>query len=374
MGSDAAPVERDMSAGYVPSMNMDAAQLVLSGALMGAAAFAFAVLLLNVAWNDTRPALAFIAVVLAATVTEMADVAGFYGRIPAVDLLFIPVFRGLAFLLAPMLWAHMITSLGSSPRSLLPHLLPALIVWGIFLATEGLQVGGRGLALAFWLVFSLHACGYGAAMLHMLIGRLRGLKDVFSTLPDTSVARLRRLWLVAALPVLSILVELLLARLLPLDEAARFVGGVLRMVALSTMLVLIVTDLMQPPEPENARAAPYARSRIPDPDLAAARILAAMDTGNLHRDPLLTLNGLARAARMPEHHVSQVLNQRLGLSFYDFVNGHRIDEAKTILAASDASVLDVAYDVGFNSRSTFYAAFRKITGQTPSAFRSGSRA
>jgi AraC-like DNA-binding protein len=51
------------------------------------------------------------------------------------------------------------------------------------------------------------------------------------------------------------------------------------------------------------------------------------------------------------------------------VNHYRIEKAKSLLLQSDQQVSRICYDVGFNSKSTFYAAFKKVTGVTPGAFR-----
>ena len=70
------------------------------------------------------------------------------------------------------------------------------------------------------------------------------------------------------------------------------------------------------------------------------------------------------------HYVSQVISQDLRTSFYELVNRHRIAEAKRLLHADpDETVLSIAMNVGFNSKSAFHAAFRRCTGITPSEFR-----
>ena len=71
-------------------------------------------------------------------------------------------------------------------------------------------------------------------------------------------------------------------------------------------------------------------------------------------------------------HLSQVINQSFDKSFFDFINSYRIQEAQQILKESSddkLTVLEVMYDVGFNSKSSFNTAFKKETGQTPTEFR-----
>jgi AraC-like DNA-binding protein len=91
-----------------------------------------------------------------------------------------------------------------------------------------------------------------------------------------------------------------------------------------------------------------------------------------HLDSRLTLRALCAQIRENPHYVSQVLNQDLGTTFYDFINRHRIESAKALLASnSRKTVLEIALEVGFNSKSTFNTAFRTHTGMTPTEYRRG---
>ncbi len=97
----------------------------------------------------------------------------------------------------------------------------------------------------------------------------------------------------------------------------------------------------------------------------------AMTNDALYHDPNLSLWTLANHIGASPNYVSQTLNDDIGESFFDFVNGYRIADAQSRLRDSDETVLAIAYDVGFNSRSSFYTAFGKVTGQTPTAYRQG---
>ena len=97
------------------------------------------------------------------------------------------------------------------------------------------------------------------------------------------------------------------------------------------------------------------------------RIVAARE---LMFDPLLTMPKLANAVGVTPNQLSYVLNQHLGKSFFDFVNEVRTYEASRLLIEeADRTILDIAISVGFNSKSTFNLAFKKIIGKTPSAYR-----
>jgi AraC-like DNA-binding protein len=75
-----------------------------------------------------------------------------------------------------------------------------------------------------------------------------------------------------------------------------------------------------------------------------------------------------RVGALPNQ-VSQTLNQEIGTSFFDYVARWRIEASKPMIMAGEASVLTTALEVGFNSRSTFYKAFKRETGMTPKAYR-----
>lgn len=108
-----------------------------------------------------------------------------------------------------------------------------------------------------------------------------------------------------------------------------------------------------------------------------AKLLRAMETEKLFTDGELTLQKLAGRLAIPAAHLSQVVNERLNQSFNDFINSYRVREAQVKLldpATSHYSILAIAEEVGFNSKSTFNSVFKKHTGLTPSEFRESSKA
>ncbi|WP_114087942.1 AraC family transcriptional regulator [Thalassospira profundimaris] len=87
-------------------------------------------------------------------------------------------------------------------------------------------------------------------------------------------------------------------------------------------------------------------------------------------DPLLTMPKMASAVGVKPNQLSFVLNRHIGKSFFDYVNEYRIQAAtQRLIESPDRTILDIAIEVGFNSKSTFNLAFKKITGLTPSAYR-----
>jgi YesN/AraC family two-component response regulator len=85
-----------------------------------------------------------------------------------------------------------------------------------------------------------------------------------------------------------------------------------------------------------------------------------------------SLSGLAKSISESSHHVSQVINEKLNQSFFEMLASYRVEEAKAILKTElgkKLTIEEIAEQVGYNSKSAFNTAFKKITSQTPSEFR-----
>lgn len=97
-----------------------------------------------------------------------------------------------------------------------------------------------------------------------------------------------------------------------------------------------------------------------------------MRTEKPYLAPALTLDQLAEKVGWPSRKLSQLINEHYQQNFFDYINSWRIQEARTILERSydpKLTVLEVMYQVGFNSKSSFNTLFRKKTGETPSRYR-----
>jgi AraC-like DNA-binding protein len=101
-----------------------------------------------------------------------------------------------------------------------------------------------------------------------------------------------------------------------------------------------------------------------------SRLISFMEQNKPHLDEDLTLQKLAAQVDMPEKELSILINQQIGKHFFDFINEYRIRDAKILLKdRPNLTVLEILYQVGFNSKSSFYTAFKKETGFTPSGYR-----
>ncbi|WP_136480032.1 helix-turn-helix domain-containing protein [Cognatitamlana onchidii] len=92
----------------------------------------------------------------------------------------------------------------------------------------------------------------------------------------------------------------------------------------------------------------------------------------LYLDPLLSMEVLAAELGMSKSYFSKLINSYSDFNFSDFINALRIEQAKRFLsnkAYSNYTIVAIGLECGFNSKSTFYAAFKKFTSETPSTFR-----
>jgi AraC-like DNA-binding protein len=115
----------------------------------------------------------------------------------------------------------------------------------------------------------------------------------------------------------------------------------------------------------------YQRSALQTSDLEriASKLKAHVFDEKLYLEANLNLFKLAKMTGVSTQNISQTLSQFLETTFFDFVNQARIEEAKNLLKENKKTVLEVSELVGFNARSSFYKAFKKETGMTPSEFK-----
>ena len=102
------------------------------------------------------------------------------------------------------------------------------------------------------------------------------------------------------------------------------------------------------------------------------KLQSLMQTEKPFLSSTFSLPILAKKLAVSQHHLSQILNESLGQSFFDFTAQHRIEEAKLLLKNQENAHLkieEIAEMVGYNSKSAFNTAFKKITGMTPSEFK-----
>ena len=118
----------------------------------------------------------------------------------------------------------------------------------------------------------------------------------------------------------------------------------------------------------------YRKSGLKPADARAlyADLVGYVDNERAFLDPDISLGSLARDLGYSTNHVSQVINEFDQCNFRDFINARRVAEAcRRLQDAQETNLLELAMDVGFNSKSSFNRAFRKFAGVTPSEYLAG---
>ena len=143
--------------------------------------------------------------------------------------------------------------------------------------------------------------------------------------------------------------------------------------------ILIFFKAIRNPEvfseiPDSVKTIKYEQSRLTQSEKQeyTSKLKSYFHEHQPYLNPGLSISDVAEQVGIPVKDLSQVINESLQKNFYDFINSYRIEEAKQMLTGEHSdkkTVLEILYEVGFNSKSAFNTAFKKYTGYTPTEFR-----
>ncbi|WP_128543865.1 helix-turn-helix domain-containing protein [Larkinella soli] len=282
---------------------------------------------------------------------------------------------GLVFLYGPLLYFYVRSFLGDPVgfRIILRHTSTTPIYWALLLlwsliGNEGNDLVEFGMANFFF----LQLIGYTLASLR----RVRRARQAGSA--DRAVLAWMNglLLLLLGVYALAFITTYLLAFGMP------FAAGLLPVVQVGCVGVvyvmsywaLVQPDLVKPRQEAAREQARYQNSALtaPDKEQYLRQILNYLEQKKAYLEPDLTLDGLAKQLGINRFYVSQVINEQLGKSFTDLVNGYRVEVAKQLLtdpAKAHFSIVGVGFEAGFNSKTAFNTTFKKVTGLSPSEYR-----
>lgn len=129
--------------------------------------------------------------------------------------------------------------------------------------------------------------------------------------------------------------------------------------------VLLQDELFTLPSPVNEK------TLTPEEEATLNHIMEYLEEEKPYLEPQLKLADLAQATDLSRHELSRIINTGTGQSFFDLINTLRIGtfiQAYEAAAEHEKSILQLAYQSGFNSKSAFNRAFRKVTGSSPSEY------
>lgn len=306
-------------------------------------------------------------------------IAGVYNKRPG--LYFLPIFYSFSF--GPLIWFYVQTLVNANfkfKKSDLFHFIPVVLQAGLYLVlacssyqvkywywmhvhrpfTYRIEFDGTWLSLTIYLVLSF---------------RLVRHYQVWVINNFSEVSRIKLNWLRAILLTLIFLcaqwfVEIILREQFGIyfnyDYSVELLGLFVLILGVAGLRQSSLSAVVyQPPAPEKA-----AIVFNPDPALLK-KIEQAMEKERLFLNPTLTLTEFSNAIGVNSWLVSRNINTGLNKSFNDFVNYYRVKEVKRRLGNGDLekfTLLAIAFDSGFNSKTNFNRIFKDQTGASPSAF------
>jgi len=116
----------------------------------------------------------------------------------------------------------------------------------------------------------------------------------------------------------------------------------------------------------------YSNTTLANVDIEACkdRLSQLMHNSKMYQNENLSLALLADEMKLSNHQLSELINSQFDMGFSQYIRAQRIEAAKQLLTTEpNASILSISMQVGFNSQSNFYAAFKEITGDSPGNFR-----
>jgi AraC-like DNA-binding protein len=271
-------------------------------------------------------------------------------------------------------------------KSNILHLIPAMIAFIVYLPFYFIAVSKDGVpgsettvlgTVISWILL-VHLLVYLFLSFRRLLSHSRAIKNSFSSLERINLNWLKfflsgfvLLWIVA----------------LYLDVARSDSQSINFMWLLVSLFMYVIgymglwqPDIFAGSEFREAKSAPkkYEKSTLSEENAEKhlEQLSQFMTAEKPFLDSDISLYGLAKKLSIPPHHLSQIINEKLGQNFFEFINGYRVEEAKVRLYDPQNAHLTIAaigLDSGFNSISAFNAAFKKHAGMSPSQFRVSPR-
>ncbi len=136
----------------------------------------------------------------------------------------------------------------------------------------------------------------------------------------------------------------------------------------------LTQPIIIPTEIENNKLKKYEKSSLTpeNSEKYLNKLLNIMESEKPFLKNDLTLQKLSDMLSVSPHHLSQIINEKMNQNFFDFINSYRIEEAKSLLLDKRGdllTILAIAEEVGFNSKSAFNIAFKRYTSMTPTQFK-----
>ncbi|WP_455203357.1 helix-turn-helix domain-containing protein, partial [Kaarinaea lacus] len=240
---------------------------------------------------------------------------------------------------------------------------------------------------------------YLVLAIRRLYRHARDIQDQFSYTERVSLVWARNLLIILSGLYITYIIQTLYFYFTPEQDTVEFISDILMLMIVIMIYVMGFLGLRQPAifsrlettsqdrlpdainhlsllelSPETRAEKKYKKSALDESmsDALLEDLLHHMEQKKPYLNGELTLPQLAAELGISPHYLSQVINERLKQNFFDFVNRYRVEEVKQCLSDptnNRGNIATLAFDAGFNSKSAFYTAFKKLTGMTPKQFK-----
>ncbi len=354
-------------------------ETVLIGAVIAQGFFASGVLVCK---HQNRRANPFLSLLVLGFSLWLCDtffrIANVYAQNP--NYYFLPIYFSLAFGPLTYFYTQALTKRSFTfRRKDLLHFLPVVIQLSVYLYLQGQDYAYRRwfwlevhrpytydfefflslISLFFYLLFSIRLVRQYQHWIKNQYSEISRISLHWMTLYLSLLSSLTILWLIDAL----------LRELLTFYSDQPFSALAMGI----AVLVLAAGGILQPDLTAQGidDAEPIPTEKPPIDNKLLNQIVHAMEKDQYFLDPDLSLKQFAQALDLPARQVSMHINQGLDQTFIDFVNHYRVEKVKKHLIQDDLynlSLLGIALDSGFVSKSTFNRVFKKHTGKSPSEY------
>jgi len=299
----------------------------------------------------------------------------------------------LLFTLGPLIYFYVkaLTSIDWKFRvTFITHFIPAAAFYIYFLPVYLLDEQGKMQLIsnaflnhkfiippAFYIVAVVHILTYLVFSVMRLLEHAKNIKNNFSFIDRLNLNWLKYL--------LIIYIALWFTFAIRVFFPSNLIWNISAFLSLLTMYIVGYFGYNQPvifPESMNNTLSvlnkeekkKYASSSLTEKELAeyVKKLQALMNNEKIFLNNDLKIGDVAEKINLPVYYVSQVINEKLGKNFYDFINEYRVDEVKKRFADTQydyLTILAIGFDSGFNSKTAFYSAFKRNTGMIPSEFK-----
>ena len=270
----------------------------------------------------------------------------------------------IAILIAPTLWLGFQSLASTTGFPTRQRLLMAAI---------GLVIGQLALFLPTAWSADLVVIGTNAICAILLATMLRQPPEAFvQVAPNKS--RMTRLALLFALLfiVLIVAADMIFVAVLSAGNAGviQLLTGVSGVIVTAVLLCALVgVPLVLGGQTRHASGDPAAEAPLEEDQDLLRKLDQLMAEQHIFKDPDLTLARLGRRLHCPARSVSKAVNRVHGENISRYINGFRVRHAAMLLTTTDLPVTDIMLEAGFQSKSSFNTEFRRLTGQTPSAYK-----